>query len=176
MDGVSFSVRRLNPADAVAYRSVMLHGYQHHGDAFTSQFEEREPLPLDWWKARVAEGDDPDEIVFGAFDAAGKLLGIGGVSFERRPKIAHRSTLFGMCVLPEARGQGVGEAIVLQCIATAKAHQGTEQIDLDVTDTNAVAVRLYERCGFVAYGVKPKAIKLANGRQVDKRLMQLRWA
>jgi RimJ/RimL family protein N-acetyltransferase len=169
---MSFAVRRLVPADAPAYRELMLYGYREHADAFTSTFAEREVLPLSYWEERVAA--DADQIVFGAFDG-GTLIGVGGVSFEVRPKIAHRSTLFGMCVLPAAWGQGVGEAIVRACIDAARTHPGTEQIDLDVTDTNHRAVRLYERCGFVAYGVKPRAIQLADGRMIDKRLMQQRW-
>jgi ribosomal protein S18 acetylase RimI-like enzyme len=172
VDGLksALEIQRLVPHDAAQYRSVMLHGYLHHGDAFTSQHAEREPLPLSWWQNRIHTGSDAPEQVFGAFDEFGELRGVGGVMFESRPKIRHRSTLFGMCVLPQARGQGAGFAIVNACIAAARAHPGTVQIDLDVTSTNQTAVRLYERCGFQSYGCKPNAIQ-HEGRAYDKLLM-----
>ena len=150
----------------------MLHGYLHHGDAFTSRYEDREPLPIAWWEQRVQSGSDAPVQVFGAFAESGELLGVGAADFESYEKIRHRSSLIGMCVLPQARGQGAGYAIVNACIAAARAHPGTLQMDLDVTSTNLTAVRLYERCGFKTYGCKPAAI-INQGTPHDKLLMWL---
>ncbi|MBS0426345.1 MAG: GNAT family N-acetyltransferase, partial [Proteobacteria bacterium] len=49
---MAMPVRRLAPADAPAYRALMLDAYARHPEAFTSTVAEREPLPLAWWEAR----------------------------------------------------------------------------------------------------------------------------
>ena len=51
-------------------------------------------------------------------------------------------------VMPKFRGQGLGEALVLQALAAFKA-AGLASAQLDVTAENEKALRLYERLGFV---------------------------
>jgi ribosomal protein S18 acetylase RimI-like enzyme len=59
--------------------------------------------------------------------------------------------LVSMWVRPGCRGLGVGEALVEAAAAWAKARDfGT--LFLWVTETNAPARRLYERCGFAVTG------------------------
>lgn len=55
--------------------------------------------------------------------------------------------LDGLCVAPEARGHGVGSAL-LEAIAAEGRARGYPAIRLDVVDTNARARALYERSGF----------------------------
>lgn len=55
----------------------------------------------------------------------------------------------GICVAGEARGQGLGSALLNAIRETAKA-QGKSSIRLDVIDTNPRARALYERIGFEA--------------------------
>ena len=55
----------------------------------------------------------------------------------------------GICVAKEARGQGVGGALLLAIKEEAQA-RGQQDVRLDVIDTNPRARALYERQGFVA--------------------------
>lgn len=57
------------------------------------------------------------------------------------------SRLAGMALLPEARGAGLGRALVARLIAEAKA-RGDRGYVLEVIEQNAAAVRLYEAAGF----------------------------
>ena len=50
---------------------------------------------------------------------------------------------------------------------TRTAHEGA--LKLSVTAGNGSAVRLYERCGFVLYGVEPQTLRL-DGRYYDTEL------
>jgi ribosomal protein S18 acetylase RimI-like enzyme len=59
--------------------------------------------------------------------------------------------LVSMWVRPSARGLGVGEALVAAAAAWAKAN-GFGSLFLWVTESNAPARRLYERCGFSPTG------------------------
>lgn len=73
------TVRRLVPADVPAYRALMLDAYARHPEAFTSTVEERASLPPAWWETRLRTDADAAEVVYGAFDAAGALIGAAGL-------------------------------------------------------------------------------------------------
>ena len=63
--------------------------------------------------------------------------------------------LFSLWVAPEARGRGVGETLIAECLGWAAAHRPRAAMRLAVVETNAPARRLYERCGFGVIGRNP---------------------
>lgn len=151
------TIRRLVPADAPAYRALMLEAYEHHPDAFTSSVSERSALPLDWWESRLAVEPAASNVVIGALRDA-RLAAVAGLSFEVREKVRHKATLFGMVVRPEFRRSGLGRQLVLAALEHAKARGGVRLVQLTVTQGNAAAQALYERCGFVQFGIEPLAV------------------
>jgi len=156
------AVRRLVPADAPVYRALMLQAYEHHPDAFTSSLAERAAMPLSFWESRLAAGSAPRELVVGVFrDEA--LAGAAGMEFESREKARHKATLFGMFVLPGFRGGKLGRTLVEAALAAARARPGVRIVQLTVTEGNDAARRLYERFGFVAFGVEPYAVAVRGG-------------
>jgi len=155
-------VRRLIPADASAYRTLMLSAYLDHPEAFTSSYEERAAQPSDGWAWRLAPGPAAAQRVFGAFDG-GRLLGAAGWQREDRAKTAHRAELFGMFVAGEARGRGAGRALVDAILEDLRATPGMLTVRLTVTDGNDAAERLYARCGFVRVGLEPMAVRVGEG-------------
>jgi len=154
-------VSRLTPAHAAEYRAIMLQAYAHEPYAFTATVAEREPLPLDWWTARIADHPNPGKLVFGAFVGA-RLAGVAGLRFERRARTRHKATLFGMFVRPPFRGRGIARTLVKAVLAQAHSTPGTQVVQLGVTQSNAPALRLYESCGFFPYGTEPFAIKIGE--------------
>jgi ribosomal protein S18 acetylase RimI-like enzyme len=62
---------------------------------------------------------------------------------------------------PEARGQGLGSALLDTLIEHASGV--VRQVRLGVVDTNASAIRLYQKHGFEAYGREVRALKTAAG-------------
>ena len=59
--------------------------------------------------------------------------------------------MIGMFVRPQARGHGVGEALIDAVLSWARAQDATS-VDLWVTESNEPARRLYERRGFTPTG------------------------
>ena len=55
-------------------------------------------------------------------------------------------------VSDDARGSGLGRALVEACMERARA-RGCRRIELDVNESNEHAIRLYVKCGF---SVEPK--------------------
>lgn len=155
------NVRRLSPQHAPAYRELMLEAYAAHPDAFTSSAAERSALPIAWWEARLADGPTPGEVVFGVIEGS-SLQGVAGLSFEAREKARHKATLFGMYVPAALRGRGLGRRLVTSALDCARARPGVSLVQLTVTQGNAAAVALYQRCGFVEFGLEPFAVAVGE--------------
>jgi ribosomal protein S18 acetylase RimI-like enzyme len=85
------------------------------------------------------------------------------------PAHAHVLEINGVAVHPAAAGQGVGRALVEAAVAEA-TRRGAQKVSLRVLGSNAVARRLYARCGFVEEGVL-RAEFMLDGVLVDDVLM-----
>ncbi|WP_084862967.1 GNAT family N-acetyltransferase [Salibaculum halophilum] len=81
----------------------------------------------------------------------GGPLRAGLLSLLEREVENHRFVMDGIIVAPEARGQGIGTAL-LEAIAQEAADRGFSELRLDVIDSNPRARALYERRGFVVGG------------------------
>jgi len=146
---------------ASQYRELMLHGYEHAPDAFTSTHEERAAMPLAWWAKRAA---DPmgAAIAFGVFSGE-QLVGTVALEFASKPKTKHKAILIGMYVLEAWQGQGIGRQLVRAAIKHAQARPNIAVLTLTVTEGNAPAIALYESAGFRSFGVEPMAIVTPSG-------------
>jgi ribosomal protein S18 acetylase RimI-like enzyme len=77
-----------------------------------------------------------------------------------------------MYVMPEHAGRGLGSRLLDACVEVARAEPSVEVLYLTVTGTNSGAIRLYERTGFVAYGLEPRSMRVGD-RTFDKLMMAL---
>jgi RimJ/RimL family protein N-acetyltransferase len=77
----------------------------------------------------------------------------------------------GMGLLPAVRGRGLGRRLAEAAIAAAR-ERGAERIELEVFASNARALALYEKLGFVREGVRKRARKL-DGEYDDVVIMAL---
>ncbi|MFI8396473.1 GNAT family N-acetyltransferase [Pseudomonas sp. NPDC078863] len=152
------SIERLDASHALAYRELMLEAYDLHPQAFTSSVRERAVMPLSWWEGRLTSKFD---VVLGAFED-GKLAGIVGLAFEPREKARHKATLFGMYVSTDFRQHGLGFALVQAAVGEAQKNLALKVLQLTVTAGNDAAFNLYQRCGFIQYGLEPLAMRVGE--------------
>ena len=82
---------------------------------------------------------------------------MGAILRGHWPKTRHSGILWGIYVTPELRGQKIGEAIVKQCVEWATANQ-LSVVTLAVVTSNTAAIRCYYACGFLEYGIAPRAL------------------
>jgi ribosomal protein S18 acetylase RimI-like enzyme len=157
-----FELRRLEHDDAAIYRQLRLEALERHPEAFGASLEDERQMSIDDMADRLARSS-----VFGAFDEA-RLEGVAGWYRMSGDKLAHRGALWGMYVRPQARGRGVGKALV--CRVIDDAQDIVEQLHLTVTAHNVTARRLYETTGFTTYGVEPRALKVGD-EYVDEIMM-----
>lgn len=164
------TVRRLGPEDAQAFRAARLEGLRLHPEAFGATFEEEAGLDIAAMAHRLVP--PPPGAVFGAF-ACGALHGVAGLTrYASAVRLRHKATVWGMHVLPAARGRGLGKAL-LQAIAAHARASGIEILQLGVAVDNAPARALYAAAGYVPYGQERAALRLGPGRYVDEVLMAL---
>ena len=64
------------------------------------------------------------------------------------------SDMMNVAVSPDYRRQGIGEGLV-NALSAALVEQGNTRLTLEVRLTNAPAIALYEKLGFVQVGCRP---------------------
>lgn len=113
----------------------------------------------------------PRALMLGAF-VQGKLVGAANFRPVHPGDRARHRAGVGISILKSHWGLGVGTAMMRALIDAAKG-TALEQLELDVVSTNEAAIRLYERCGFAAYGRHPRMMKHRDGTYADTILMML---
>ena len=104
---------------------------------------------------------DPRSIEILAF-LGEKLVGSAGFyAVKSVAKLKHRAE-FGISVLKEYWGLGIGSALTAACVDCAK-EAGYRQLELDVVAENAAAIALYKKHGFVEFGRNPRGFLLRTG-------------
>ena len=112
---------------------------------------------------------NPNAVLLGAF-IQGELTGIcSAVPVGPNERYHHRAGM-GIMVLKKYWGKGIGSALMA---AQRKAVENTciEQIELDVVSSNHAAIALYEKHGFVRYGLLKHGMKYRDGSYADLVLM-----
>ena len=105
--------------------------------------------------ARKAES--PNEIEVIAL-MEGKIVGTAGIdAVGAFYKLRHRAE-FGVNILKEYWGLGVGRALMEACIQCAR-EAGYAQLELSVVTENTRAIALYQKAGFVEFGRNPKGFR-----------------
>ncbi|GHU96181.1 phosphinothricin acetyltransferase [Bacteroidia bacterium] len=131
-------------------------------------YEPRTLQKVQQWYAVHVQSDFP---MMGAFDEAGTLLGFATYSLFR-PHDGYKFTLeHSVYVRSDARGHGIGKALLTALIAEARkrhVHSLIGVIDAD----NAVSISLHQKLGFNFCGKIPQA-GFKFGRWLDVVFYQL---
>ena len=145
---MSLEIRTLQPQDRPAWEPLW--------DAYT-RFYEHEPdqhlSDLAW--QRFHDADEP-MYALGAFEE-GRLLGITHFLFHRSTSLAnHTCYLQDLYTVVEARGRGVGRALIESVVEQAR-EAGSARVYWMTHETNDTARVLYdklaERSGFIQYRI-----------------------
>ena len=145
MEGIE--IERVGPEDWERFRAVRLRALEDSPDAFGTLLAEDEARPLGDWRTRLGIAENANFLAAGAGGDVGIVVGTPW----RWDTDVRAAGLFAMWVAPQARGNGVGGALVDAVIAWAKVG-GFERLILDVADANAAAIALYASRGFVPTG------------------------
>jgi ribosomal protein S18 acetylase RimI-like enzyme len=137
-------LHRLGADEGARLRAIRLRSLRDAPDAFCSTHDEAAARPPESWRQQLVELATWVAVVGG--DDVGLVR---GARHDERPADAY---LLSMWVAPEARGMGLGEALIHAVIGWARA-AGYERLLLEVADENRPAIALYARLGFEPTGV-----------------------
>jgi ribosomal protein S18 acetylase RimI-like enzyme len=166
-------IRPLVADDLPAYKALRDEMLALHPEAFTSDAPTEQARPASAYLPRLGlDRPEGGQFTLGAW-LGGRL--VGAISSERdmRLKVRHIVHVVGMMVRPEARGRGIGRALVAAFIAEVRRAGGIELVTLTVTSSNGAATSLYEAAGFKRYGKLVHAMKLGDNTYLDKDQMVL---
>jgi ribosomal protein S18 acetylase RimI-like enzyme len=139
------AVQRLTARDAAAYIDLRRRASQTDPLAFTPPIVHDPGLVLD--RVQDALGQGPPgtaACILGVF--AGRLVGVLGLARDLEAR--DRAQLWGLYVVPEYRGVGVGLSLLSTACDLARGMDGVERLHLHVAAGSRDALRLFERFGF----------------------------
>jgi RimJ/RimL family protein N-acetyltransferase len=142
--------------------------YIEHVGALAAESDAQIPLRTDEF---FRSPDQQAEMFIGA-TARGDLfliaemngIRIGELNLRRGSRAAFKhSAVLGISVAREWRNRRIGSALMQRAIHWAAGEGALRRIELNVFATNAAAIRLYQRFGFVIEGRRKDAVGVGNG-------------
>ena len=156
------NIRQLTPKDFQLWKSIRLEMLTVAPEAFGSSFEEEVAWTNENWQEALNKNK-----IFGAFQEE-KLIGTAGLQCHQDLKKKHIGWLFAVYVQAANRCLGVADQLVN--VVINEAIKTLLQLNCGVIADNPSAAKIYERHGFVQYGVEPRALTQGD-RFYDLRLM-----
>ncbi|AIO18502.1 N-acyltransferase YncA [Candidatus Izimaplasma bacterium HR1] len=150
-------IRELTQDDYLLYKKIRLELLENETLSFGSSFEEESLFEDKLWKYRL---DKENVTTIGAFINE-EMIGICVVVFNPRSKLKHIASLHSMYVKKNHRGEGIGRQLIIHAEEAAKG-KGIFRMNLSVVNSNEKAFILYQKLGFVKYGIEPDTIKISG--------------
>ncbi|WP_026582447.1 GNAT family N-acetyltransferase [Bacillus sp. J33] len=121
------------------------------------------------FKQIIQEDTDRDRNLFLVAEVDGKIAGFSRCEGSTLKRSAHK-VVFGVCVLKEFWGYGIGKNLLKESILWAELNE-IKKITLNVLETNEKAIKLYKSHGFEVEGILKEDKKLSDGKFYDTILM-----
>ncbi len=160
-----------NAAERDAPTVMEIYALTHGETDFLASYEDENSFTLEQERAFLKAREESPREIFLLAEIDGKAVGTAGIdSLGTKEKVRHRAE-FGISVLRDYWGLGIGRALMRACIQCAR-NAGCLQLELDVVTENERAVALYKSEGFVEYGRNPRGFRSRRGWQ-ELTLMRL---
>ncbi|WP_053361003.1 GNAT family N-acetyltransferase [Bacillus sp. FJAT-27251] len=124
------------------------------------------------FKQLIAEDTGSPRNLFLVAQVDGRIAGFARCEGSSLKRLAHKVE-FGICVLKEFWGYGIGQNLLKEAILWADG-SGIKKISLSVLESNEKAIKLYQKHRFETEGVLRKDKLLSDGRYYNTVVMG-RW-
>jgi ribosomal protein S18 acetylase RimI-like enzyme len=144
---------------------LWVRGLHDHPEAFGATYEWAKDVTPEQSRDLLRQIRAGGGFMLGALEDDAPI----GMLHLNRPqgeKFQHKGHIGAVYVIPEQRGKGIATALLLAALEKARAMTGLTIISLEVNAENQAAIKVYEACGFKAYGVEPKGLRV-NENDID---------
>jgi len=114
---------------------------------------ERESFSTPWTPDSLRQAGEMENSIFLTVTEGDSAVGFGCILL-----VADEGELVDIAVSPAYRKLGLGQ-MLMTALLTEAANRGTEQVFLEVRQSNTPARTLYEKNGFTAIGLRKKYYK-----------------
>ena len=157
--GAELLVRNAVASDARALRDIMQR--THAETDYLLSYPDEQGSDDEQEARSLAETERSDNEVELVAVLGGLIVGSAGITaVGSRRKVVHRAR-FGISILKEHWGLGIGRVLMESCIDCAR-RAGYTQLELEVVADNERALSLYRRAGFEEYGRNPRGYRSAS--------------
>ncbi len=158
---------RLDPSAWRDYKALRLMALRTDPQAFEASYAEQRAKPDAWWHEhlRDAARGRRSWLLFAELDQ--RLVGMIGARVSEAPLVADVNSVF---VTPEARGRGIGDALLRAMLQDLGQAPSIQRVRLYVNASQVAAHRLYERAGFRV--VARERSPYGDGNSYDEYLME----
>ena len=169
-NGKECILRNAEPSDAEAFQEYF--ALAHSETDFLTTYPDESKRDLVQTAERLeSTKESKTDIEICAF-VDRRLVGSAGNSIiHNREKTRHRAE-FGISIIKEFWGLGIGSILTREGIECAKK-AGFLQLELEVVAENENAIKLYQKYGFVEFGRNPRGFKTREGKWQELVLMRL---
>jgi RimJ/RimL family protein N-acetyltransferase len=117
----------------------------------------------------ILEDSESPRNLFLVCEVDNRIAGFSRCEGKLLKRVSHKVE-FGVCVLQEFWGYGIGKNLLKETIHWADAND-IQKISLNVLETNEKAIILYKNNGFEIEGVLKRDKLLSDGRYYDTMVM-----
>ena len=110
----------------------------------------KEAFTMPWSTKAFMELAEDKNSIFLVAEKAGEIIGGCGLTH-----ILDEGDIHNVMVAPAYRGQGIATRMLEKLLGEGR-NQGICEFTLEVRVSNAPAIRVYEKLGFVSEGIRPK--------------------
>lgn len=121
------------------------------------------------FKQIIREDTESFNNLFLVAEVNGSIVGFSRCEGNKLKRISHKAE-FGVCVLKEFWGHGIGKNLLKESVHWADSNE-IRKITLNVLETNEKAIKLYKEYGFEIEGILKKDKILSDGKYYNTILM-----
>lgn len=170
VNGLSYTIRSAVERDAETLSELRL---QIDGETEYMDRERGEGfIDIAGFEQLIKSDSESGRNIFLVAVVDGRIVGYSRCEGSKLKRLSHKVE-FGICVLKDFWGYGIGRNLLKESITWADFN-GVKKMNLHVLEINTKAIQLYEKFGFTVEGVLKNDKLLSDGKYYNTIVMG-RW-
>ncbi|MDM5433648.1 GNAT family N-acetyltransferase [Bacillus hominis] len=167
INGLTYTIRSAAETDAEQLSEIRI---QIDGETENMDREAGEGLIDKIGFQKIIKTDSEEmKNLFLVAEVHNRIVGFSRCEGSDLKRLSHKVD-FGICILKEFWGYGIGKNLLLQSISWSEEND-VKKISLQVLETNEKAIQLYKKLGFEVEGILKNDKRLSDGKYYNTVVM-----